>query len=484
LQAPRDVRYQQPYHNAQFAAPQTQVPAIQYPQQQQYVSTLAPLLAAPRPNEINTRLAQQPADLAQPMPDYSRNAQQGGYSLQQQPQYQQAQVQTPYYTTNQDPFQQPASTFGQPFFQQGQQNQGGFQYPQQQTPSPLLNPFQPFMQQGGAGSAQSLLDPFGLFNLGGLGQVTPAPNPFAPQQTGFAANQPLQQPSLAQQQPQQGSYYGQQQQLQYDQQRPNNYNTQARPTVQAYPGQQQQYPAQQQVPAAQPQPLQTAYGQQNGNLQHAEKYAAKQPTTTISISRQSTSSSEGMFTPSNQKLLDGTFCTLNPADLNSIGPWMPMALPRASPSIDAAPINLQKYVDGKGPVPAIPPQQCPRQPGWLPCITKQQANDRFLTCCARLGDGCTPLCNYDAPLATMQLAVLTGRCPLSKMADIMVCASGYEDATACCEAYNVFEPGYEQCRPYCNPAAGLPQGGLLSEKYKCLAKLSHIQQCFYVSQKP
>ncbi|KHJ85532.1 DB module, partial [Oesophagostomum dentatum] len=128
--------------------------------------------------------------------------------------------------------------------------------------------------------------------------------------------------------------------------------------------------------------------------------------------------------------------------------------------------------------------QCPRQPGWAPCIPKETANQRFASCCSRLGEGCIPLCNYDAPLSTMQLAVLTGRCPLNKMADIMVCASGYEDATACCEAYNVFEPGYEQCRPYCNPAAGLPQGGLLSEKYKCLAKLSSIQQCFYVSQKP
>lgn len=84
----------------------------------------------------------------------------------------------------------------------------------------------------------------------------------------------------------------------------------------------------------------------------------------------------------------------------------------------------------------------------------------------------------------MQLAVLTGRCPLNKVADMMVCASGYEDATPCCEAYNVFEPGYEQCRPYCNPAAGLPQGGPLSDKYKCLVKLGAIQQCFYVSQKP
>ena len=41
----------------------------------------------------------------------------------------------------------------------------------------------------------------------------------------------------------------------------------------------------------------------------------------------------------------------------------------------------------------------------------------------------------------MQIAVLTGRCPVSKVADVMVCASGYQDATPCCEAYGVFEPG-------------------------------------------
>ncbi|MCP9261664.1 DB module [Dirofilaria immitis] len=101
-----------------------------------------------------------------------------------------------------------------------------------------------------------------------------------------------------------------------------------------------------------------------------------------------------------------------------------------------------------------------------------------------LGQGCAALCNYDATLTTIQLAVLTGRCPLNKVGNVMICASGYQDATSCCEAYNVFEPGYEHCRPYCNPAAGLPQGVLLSEQYKCLGKLSQIQRCFYVSQWP
>ncbi|VDN04637.1 unnamed protein product [Thelazia callipaeda] len=128
--------------------------------------------------------------------------------------------------------------------------------------------------------------------------------------------------------------------------------------------------------------------------------------------------------------------------------------------------------------------KCPRLPNWDPCITKDEANKRFKTCCQGLGQGCSVLCNYDATLTTIQLAVLTGRCPLNKVGSVMICASGYQDATACCEAYNVFERGYEHCRPYCNPAAGLPQGAMLSEQYKCLGKLSQIQQCFYVSQKP
>lgn len=84
----------------------------------------------------------------------------------------------------------------------------------------------------------------------------------------------------------------------------------------------------------------------------------------------------------------------------------------------------------------------------------------------------------------IQFAVLTGRCPMSKVADMMICASGNEDATECCQAYNVFEAGFEHCRPYCNPAAGLPNDGMLTEKIRCLGKLNQIQNCFYVSQKP
>uniref|UniRef100_A0A183GNC5 DB domain-containing protein n=1 Tax=Heligmosomoides polygyrus TaxID=6339 RepID=A0A183GNC5_HELPZ len=320
-----------------------------------------------------------------------------------------------------------------------------------------------------------LLDPFGLFNFAGMtnlaqgtpmGQVQATTAPFAQPQQGFAAApvaQPLQpaQPTLQQMPP----YYSQPQpQPQHQQQQQQfNYNQQPNPNLQQ--NVQPNVAAQQQAGLQQPTPVRNVYYPQNNNYQPQQlPRNQQQPSRT---NQQPTP----LYHTQHQQ----------PRPHNQASP-LPKQQP--SPSIDAAPITVQKYVDGKGPAPSSVPQQCPRQPGWAPCITKQEANARFINCCARLGDGCLPLCNYDAPLATMQLAVLTGRCPLSKMADIMVCASGYEDATSCCEAYNVFEPGYEQCRPYCNPAAGLPQGGLLSEKYKCLVKLGHIQQCFYVSQKP
>ncbi|PIO61996.1 hypothetical protein TELCIR_16464 [Teladorsagia circumcincta] len=190
----------------------------------------------------------------------------GGFPSQQPtPQLQiPAPVQTPYYNTNQDPFSQPAATFAQPAYQQQQQpSQNTLQYPQQQPSTPLLNPFQPFMTQSGVSSAPSLLDPFNLFNLGALnlGQMSPTPSPFAQPQAGFPAtpmaNQPLQQPTLAQQQPQQGSFFGQPQQLQYEQQRQDNYNN---------PNVQQPYQSQQQqVPAAQQPLYQNVYSQQNTN---------------------------------------------------------------------------------------------------------------------------------------------------------------------------------------------------------------------------
>ncbi|KAI6183675.1 protein of unknown function DB domain-containing protein [Aphelenchoides bicaudatus] len=168
-------------------------------------------------------------------------------------------------------------------------------------------------------------------------------------------------------------------------------------------------------------------------------------------------------------------------------------------SIDSAPLQLEKqaYI-GKELPPAFI-NQCPKQPNWEPCITKDLANERFRNCCQRLGEGCSQLCNYDQSLTTVSSLnanylcklfasifknLIIGRCPIGKVADMMICASGYEDATPCCQAYGVFEPGFEHCRPYCNPAAGLPSDGNLAEKYKCLGKLSQIQRCFYVHQKP
>ncbi|KAL7072891.1 hypothetical protein ACQ4LE_008265 [Meloidogyne hapla] len=128
-------------------------------------------------------------------------------------------------------------------------------------------------------------------------------------------------------------------------------------------------------------------------------------------------------------------------------------------------------------------EKCPKQ-NWEPCVPKELANRRFQNCCSQLGEGCTQLCSYDQNLTNIQLAVLTGRCPINKVADMMLCASGYEDATPCCQEFNVFEAGFEHCRPYCNPAGGLPNDGMLVEKYKCLQKLQQIQKCFYLSQRP
>ncbi|KAL3087518.1 hypothetical protein niasHT_025980 [Heterodera trifolii] len=129
-------------------------------------------------------------------------------------------------------------------------------------------------------------------------------------------------------------------------------------------------------------------------------------------------------------------------------------------------------------------QTCPKQPNWEPCVPKEIANQRFRNCCARLGDGCQQLCSYDQNLGTIQLAVLTGRCPVSRVGEMMVCASGNEDATACCQAFGVFESGFDHCRPYCNPSGGLPNDGMLAEKYRCLQKLTQIQKCFYLTQRP
>uniref|UniRef100_A0A914VXR1 Domain of unknown function DB domain-containing protein n=1 Tax=Plectus sambesii TaxID=2011161 RepID=A0A914VXR1_9BILA len=128
-------------------------------------------------------------------------------------------------------------------------------------------------------------------------------------------------------------------------------------------------------------------------------------------------------------------------------------------------------------------QQCPSQPGLEPCISKQEADTRFLQCCAPLGAGCLSLCTYDASFTAIQVAVITGQCAINKVATVLQCASGNQDATSCCEAKGVFEIGLEHCRPYCNPAGGLPTGGT-SDNYRCLSKLRDIQYCFYASQRP
>ncbi|CAJ0607055.1 unnamed protein product [Cylicocyclus nassatus] len=431
----------------QLATPQAQVAPIQYPAPAG-ISTLAPMIPPPRPTDISSSLSRQPADLAQPLPEYQQGAQ-GAFPY-SQPQTTQFQLAAPAqqqsFPTAVSNVQQPGMTdlFGRPLFSSQPQS------------SPIFNPFQPFMTQAATGGSQhSLLDPLGLFNMAGVTNFQGTSPPqvtqphFTPQARSFGpAPFTSQQPAQSAPQPQQtlpAPYYNQKP-AQTSQQ---NVNVQPARIYTNQP-QQQNYQAYQNA-------QQIAYRPNTNPQQQLPQQA------NIATPRYQTNQAPVLQQYMQNQIIDS---------------------PQRSQSIDAAPINVPKYVDGKGAVPAPPPLTCPRQPGWGPCISKELANQRFARCCSRLGDGCIPLCNYDAPLSTMQLAVLTGRCPLNKMADIMVCASGYEDATACCEAYNVFEPGYEQCRPYCNPAAGLPQGGLLSEKYKCLAKLSTIQQCFYVSQKP
>ncbi|KIH54815.1 hypothetical protein ANCDUO_15036 [Ancylostoma duodenale] len=230
----------------QLAAPQTQVVAAQYPTD---ASTLAPLIAPPRPVDINRNLAQQPADLAQPLPEYQQSGVQNAAAFSQQPQTTQFQQsaapaqQQQFYGVNANAAQQPGMTdiFGRPLFPaQGAQNP--FQLPQQQQTSPLLNPFQPFVQQGTA-----------------LTQVSPtatAYNAQQNQQSTYRPTTPLtgqQTQQTPQQNPQAlpAPYYNQQQQQNtnvqqsaYPQQQVNNYQ-----------GQQQQYQAYQNP--------QTVYGPQN-----------------------------------------------------------------------------------------------------------------------------------------------------------------------------------------------------------------------------
>ncbi|CAI4229225.1 unnamed protein product [Auanema sp. JU1783] len=489
-----NVAQQQPVYQPlpiAFAAPQQQ---FQYPVD---TSTLAPLIEQPRAEYLSPQLARQPADLAQPLPEYQN------IPVGQQPITQTAPQQSQFF--NQQPQQQFAQpslfpemnfpTIAPPTASQGSNNA-------------LLNPFQPFFQQTFQNGGLSALDPLGLFNFGGNNlaqaapltqatqpisnyqsqQLSPFQSPYQtqaqqtlPQQTQYASQQYNQQPQHQYNPPQNTNFRGsyQQGQAQVSSQTTQNQAQTQPQTQQAYRSQQPSFnidlprlPTMNlpQVPPSPPAPVNLHGQYQNANAQQTSQPQPIQRT-------QQPVQPQQQVQPSAQT---------QPAYQQNFAQVQTQAPVQTSQSIDRPPVNYQKYIDtGKGPVGVAPvAQQCPRQPGWSPCITKDQANDRFRNCCARLGEGCVPLCNYDATLATMQLAVLTGRCPLNKVADMMICASGYQDATPCCEAYNVFEPGYEHCRPYCNPAAGLPEGGLLSEKYKCLVKLGAIQQCFYVSQKP
>ncbi|VDM62828.1 unnamed protein product [Angiostrongylus costaricensis] len=342
---------------------QGHLPPNQFNQLSVDISTLAPLIPPPRPTDINRNLAQQPADLAHSLTDYQQSAQNVEVFKQQQPTAFQNAAQPQLYSTNQNTFTQPAMTdiFGRPMFQA--QAVQPLQFPQQQQPSLFMNSFQTFPQQ--PSNQQSMLDPLGLLNLAGmthLGQGTTVGQTPAisgsysqPQITyGIApitSHQPLVNPQQNFQQSPQANYYGQQQNY-YNNQHPN-----AHQSVQNY------------YQGAAPQHV-------TSSLTTGDVYSAQYNRNHLQQGARSQQVSNGL------------------------------SKPLASPSIDAAPINVQKYVDGKGVVQTNSPQQCPRQPGWAPCITKQTANERFVNCCARLGEGCLPLCNYDAQLATVRQASL------------------------------------------------------------------------------
>ncbi|CAI5441288.1 unnamed protein product [Caenorhabditis angaria] len=425
----------------QFAAPNYQGQQLPYPQPVQ-TATLAPLVEPPKISTFDPNLSRQPADLAPEQPQIQQPQQLPQLFPQQQP----AQPQG-FGTQMENLFNQP-NLFQLP---QPQQQPQLFGLPQQ--------PGQPNLFQ--LPQSTNPLDPFNLFG-----------NSAAPlQQQGISTQQYGQVQHQGSYNYNQQPYYQQTQQpaVQQPYQQPTYQSAQVQQTYQPQP--QTQQVAQPQQPYQQPyqQPQQQQYTQQYNQYQQQVQQPQVQVPQTPQQPSLPVAQPQQVAAPQQPRPLPQA-----PA---------PVAAAAAAPSIDARPVSFEKYIDaGKGT--PLAKAQCPRQPGWQPCITKESANDRFRNCCSRLGEGCAPLCNYDATLATMQLAVLTGRCPLSKVGDVMVCASGYEDASQCCEAYGVFEPGYEHCRPYCNPSAGLPEGGLLTEKYKCLVKLSHIQQCFFVSQKP
>jgi|UniRef100_A0AC35F512 hypothetical protein len=406
----------------------------------------------PLPQAPNTNQAQ---SNPQPQPIYQQPQQPTNQFQQYYPQgFQQPQQQSIYQPQQQQQFQG---------FQQTQPQQSYQPQQQQFGQTPFFNPFQPFLHQ--TYQAQTPYNPFTFPTFAPVTfapvttlptVVTPAPLPQAPQQPLPVPQLPTyqqipqpQQPQQPQPQPQpqqQRIDNGSSQKVTYHQHRPQGQGQVQRPKPKQIYNNQQPLSKPQHVVQPQPQPI-----QQKPYVQPQQTFV--QPPVQAPFVPQVPQ----QVTPAPQPVV------------------YPAPAPAIASSIDAASISAIGA--------AISDKSCPR-PNFEPCISKELANDRFRNCCQRLGEGCASICSYDQNLANVQIAVLTGRCPLSKVADMMVCASGYEDASACCQAYGVFEPGFEQCRPYCNPAAGLPNDGMLAEKYRCLSKMNQIQRCFYVSQRP
>ncbi|KAI1706029.1 DB module domain-containing protein [Ditylenchus destructor] len=501
--APAQGQYQAPLQqissntgDSTGAAQQPQAQHIQTPQQ---IQTPQHIQTPQLPQYTQQQVpSQQPFQQQGTQPtSYAQSSNLNTATYNQQPaasfnQFQPQPQQLNYFGQPQTQPQQQAGFFGQPQPQPGQfgaaqqqpafGQQSGFgasSLPQtpgaQPSGTPFANPFQPFLQQTYQAQQPQpqLFQPFTLAPLAtpaplpAPAAVTPAPFQFQPQQS--LAAQPQGQQAL------------------YPLQQPQQYNGQgfAQPQGQSAQGAFTLSP-----PPAQPAPLQpqaSGQGQQNTQYSFAPNQQTQNDLSSIDAQRPRQIYNNGQ--------------SLQPPPSSPVAP--PKQEPAPATNIDPTPVNVNKYAssytDNKGignygsiAKPADGSEkysgQCPKQPNWEPCISKDIANERFRNCCARLGEGCAALCSYDQTLTTIQLAVLTGRCPIGKVGDMMVCASGYEDASTCCQAHNVFEPGYEHCRPYCNPAAGLPgaNDGMssLADKYRCLGKLSQIQRCFYVTQRP
>ncbi|CAD5210524.1 unnamed protein product [Bursaphelenchus okinawaensis] len=455
------------YNNAQGIPQARQLPQSvpAQPQTTQYGHSYQPEQTAPFATAPNQAPVQPPPAFQQPQQQFYAGQQQVGGI--QAPQQQQFGV-PPSAPAPQQPYGVPTGPAGQaPGFPAQPTGLGV-------TPAPpgLFNPFQPFLAQ--SFQAQQPYNPFAFPTLpppATIAPFTPAPPLTAPTMAPLFTLPTPPAPTPA------PATFPQQQVLQQPQpfgaQQPSPFPTQVQ---------------QPQTSFQQPQGFQQQQGFQQPNYQQPPPHQLAQPT--YQQPQPTYQQSQPVEAPKPQPTYTQPeqVQPARPAEYQQPQPVATQPEPVQQPSIDASPVQVEKnnYVqtDGKSSLSGALAGTCPKQPNWEPCISKELANERFRNCCQRLGDGCSQLCSYDSTLTTIQLAVLTGRCPISKVADMMVCASGYEDATPCCQAYNVFEPGFEHCRPYCNPAAGLPNDGMLAEKYRCLGKLSQIQRCFYVSQRP